>query len=275
MGLFSGKKGIVMGIANEYSIAAAVAKYLSAEGAELGFNNLPDKEGRDRMAKRLQRVTDPLNTVFTMPCDVNDDDQLNAFFAEAKEKMGQIDFFVHSIAYAPIDDIKCRTIDVSREGFKVAMESSVYSMMATSRRAVELMPNGGSVLTMTYFGGEKVVGGYNLMGLCKAALEASVRYLAYDLGPQNIRVNALSAGPIKTLAASAVGDFSDMLSLNAAVSPNGRNVTTEEVAKASAFLLSDMSTATTGEVMHVDCGYNIMGSPGYAVDRWEKMKKGT
>lgn len=272
MGLFTGKKGIIMGIANEYSIAAAVAKYLSEEGAEIGFNNLPDKEGRDRMAKRLKRVTDPLNTAFTMPCDVTNDDQLNSFFAMAKEKMGKIDFFVHSIAYAPLEDIKCKTVDVSRAGFKEAMDISVYSMLATTQRASELMSDGGSIVTMSYFGGEKVVGGYNLMGLCKAALESSVRYLAYDLGPQNIRVNSVSAGPIKTLAASAVGDFSEMLGLNAAVSPNGRNVTTEEVAKASAFLLSDMSTATTGENMHVDCGYNIMGSPGYAVDRWEKMR---
>lgn len=269
MGLFSGKKGIVFGVANEYSIAAYVAKYLSDEGAELGFNHLPDKEGRDRMARRLKRVTDPLNTKFTLPCDVTSDEDLDRFFELAKSEFGEIDFIVHSVAYAPIDDIKCRTVDVSRAGFKEAMDISVYSFMAVMKRAEQLMPNGGSAVTMTYFGGEKVVGGYNLMGVCKAALDSAMRYLAFDLGPKDIRVNAISAGPIKTLAASAVGDFSEMLALNAAVAPTGKNCNQDDVAKAAGYLLSDMSTAVTGELMHVDCGYNIMGSPGYAVERMQ------
>jgi enoyl-[acyl-carrier protein] reductase I len=267
MGMFDGKKGVIMGIANEYSIAANVAQKLSAEGAELGFNHLPDKEGKDRMAKRLQRVTEPLNTKFGIPCDVTSDEDLDRFFARVKEEFGTIDFLVHSIAYAPIDDIKCRTADVSRAGFLEAMNISCYSLMAVAKRAEELMPNGGSIVTMTYFGGEKVVGGYNLMGVCKAALDSATRYLAYDMGPKQIRVNAISAGPIKTLAASAVGDFSQMLGLNAAYAPNGKNCTPDDVGNSSLFLLSDMSAATTGEILHVDCGYNIMGGPGYAVER--------
>lgn len=267
MGLFDGKKGIIMGVANEHSIASAVAKFLSLEGAELGFNHLPDKEGKDRMAMRLKRVSDPLNTVFTRSCDVRSDEDIDAFFKEANEAMGSIDFLVHSIAYAPIEDIRCKTVDVTRAGFLEAMNTSVYSLLAVARKASEMMVNGGSIATMTYFGGEKVVGSYNLMGVCKAALESATRYLAYDLGPKNIRVNSISSGPIKTLAASAVGDISKMLKLNAAVAPNGRNVKSEEVAKSAGYLLSDLSTGTTGENLHVDCGYNIMGSPGYAVER--------
>jgi enoyl-[acyl-carrier protein] reductase I len=267
MGLFTGKKGIVMGVANEFSIASGIAKVLAAEGATLGFNHLPDKEGRDRMAKRAAKVADPLGVKFVRPCDVTSEDDVKAFFGEVKAHFGHIDFFVHSIAYAPLEDIRCATIDASREGFKVAMDISVYSFIATAREAAKLMPDGGSIATMSYFGGERVVGGYNLMGVCKAALEQATRYLAFDLGPKRVRVNAVSAGPIKTLAASAVGDFSQMLGLYAAVSPMGRNVTQEEVGKATAFLLSDLSSATTGEIMHVDGGYNIMGSPGHAVER--------
>jgi enoyl-[acyl-carrier protein] reductase I len=267
MGLFTGKKGIVMGVANEYSIASGVSKRLSEEGAELGFSHLPDKEGRDRMAKRVHRVTDNLNTTFVAPCEVTDDESVKGFFELTEKKMGAIDFFVHSIAFAPLEDIKCATIDASREGFKTAMDISVYSFICTARYAARLMADGGSIVTMSYYGGEKVVFGYNLMGVCKSALESSVRYLAFDLGPKNIRVNAISAGPIKTLAASAVGDFSHMLGLNAAVSPNGKNVSTEDVGKAASFLLSDLAPSTTGEVLHVDCGYNIMGSPGHAIER--------
>jgi enoyl-[acyl-carrier protein] reductase I len=267
MGMFSGKKGIIMGVANEFSIAAGIAKFLRAEGAQLGFNHLPDKDGKDRMAKRLQRVAVPLDAKLMRSCDVTDDRDVAAFFAEVKEVMGNIDFLVHSIAYAPIDDIRCATIDASREGFKIAMDISVYSLIAVTREAAKLMPEGGSIATMTYFGGERVVGGYNLMGICKSALDSTMRYLAYDLGPKNIRVNAVSAGPIKTLASSAVGEFSSMLQLNAALAPSGRNIGLEDVAKATAFLLSDLASSTTGEILHVDGGYNIMGSPGHAIER--------
>jgi len=267
MGLFTGKKGIIMGVANEYSIAAGVAKVLHDEGAKLGFNHLPDKEGRDRMAKRVQRVAEPLGATFIKSCDVNIDQDVIDFFAKVKEEFGTIDFLVHSIAYAPLDDIRCSTIDVSREGFRIAMDTSVYSFIIAAREAAKLMGPGGSMVTMSYFGGEKVVGGYNLMGVAKSALDMAMQYLAYDLGPRNIRVNAVSAGPIKTLASSAVGEFSAMLKLNSAVSPIERNITTEEVGKATAYLLSDWASATTGEVHHVDCGYNIMGSPGHAIER--------
>jgi enoyl-[acyl-carrier protein] reductase I len=267
VGLFSGKKGIIMGVANEYSIAAGVAKVLANESAQLGFNHLPDKEGRDRMMKRVQRVSEPIGVKFVKPCDVNSDDDVKAFFKEVKDEFGTIDFLVHSIAYAPLEDIRCPTLEASREGFKIAMDTSVYSFITVAHHASKLMADGGSMVTMSYFGGERVVGGYNLMGLCKSALEMATKYLAYDLGPKNIRVNAVSAGPIKTLASSAVSDLSQMLTLNAAIAPLGRNVTTEEVGKATAYLLSDLASATTGEVLHVDGGYNIMGSPGHAVER--------
>ncbi len=266
MGLFSGKKGIVMGIANQHSIAAGVAEFLHKEGAELGFSHLPDERGR--MEARLRKVVDHMEPKLVKACDANKDEDIEAFFAAAKETYGQIDFFVHSIAFAPSEDIRCATIDASREGFKVAMETSCYSFIATARAASELMSAGGSMVTMSYYGGEKVVGGYNLMGLAKSALESATKYLAFDLGPKGIRVNAVSAGPVKTLAASAIGDFSQMLNMNAGIAPLGRNVTSEEVGKASAFLLSDLSSATTGEVLHVDSGYNIMGNPGHAFDRW-------
>jgi enoyl-[acyl-carrier protein] reductase I len=267
MGLFAGKKGVIMGVANEYSIASGVAKFLHEHGATLGFSHLPDKEGRNRMEQRVRRVADPLNAAFVLPCDVANDDDIDRFFAEVKERFGAIDFFVHSIAFAPLEDIRCATVDASRQGFHVAMDISVYSFIATARRAAALMPHGGSMVTMSYFGGERVVDGYNLMGVCKAALESATTYLANDLGPKNIRVNALSAGPIKTLASSAVGEFSDMLKLNAAIAPMGRNVSTEEVGKSAGYLLSDLASATTGEILHVDCGYNIMGSPGHAIKR--------
>jgi enoyl-[acyl-carrier protein] reductase I len=267
MGLFSGKKGVVMGVANEYSIATAVAKFLADEGATMAFSHLPDKEGRDRMLKRVQRVAEPLGVSFLRPCDVNSDDDIKQFFAEVQKDFGNIDFFVHSIAYAPLDDIRCATIDASREGFRVALDTSCYSFIATAREAAKLMPDGGSMVTMSYFGGEKVIGGYNLMGVAKAALEMATRYLAFDLGPKNIRVNAVSAGPIKTLASSAVGDFSAMLKLHGAIAPLGRNVTSEEVGKATGFLLSDLATSMTGDVLHVDGGYHIMGSPGHAFER--------
>ena len=267
MGLFTGKRGVIMGVANEYSIASAVAKFLVGEGAQLAFSHLPDKDGRDRMLKRVQRVANPLGVAFLKPCDVNSDDDIRTFFIEVQRDFGNIDFFVHSIAYAPIDDIRFATIDASREGFRVALDTSCYSFIATAREAAKLMPDGGSMVTMSYLGGEKVVGGYNLMGVAKAALEMATRYLAYDLGPRNIRVNAVSAGPIKTLASSAVGDFSSMLKLHSSIAPLGRNVTSEEVGRVTGFLLSDLATSMSGDVLHVDGGYHIMASPGHALER--------
>lgn len=265
VGLFTGKKGIIMGVANEHSLASGVAQFLKNEGAELGFSHLPDKEGGPaKMLRRVMRVAEPLGVTFVRPCDVTNDNDITRFFGEVKEQFGSIDFLVHSIAFAPLDDIRCSTVDASRAGFLQAMDISVYSFIATARAAAGLMNRGGSMATMTYYGGERVVGGYNLMGVCKAALEASTKYLAWDLGPKGIRVNAVSAGPVKTLAASAVGDFGDMLSLYEAVSPMGRNITSEEVGRSTGFLLSDLASATTGEILHVDCGYHVMGSPGRA-----------
>lgn len=267
MGLFTGKKGIIMGVANDHSIAWSIAKALHQEGAEIGFNHLPDKEGRNRMERRLKSLAEPIGSKLMEPCDVADDEQIKSFFGKVREIYGSIDFFVHSIAFAPLDDIRCATLDASREGFKIAMDISVYSFLATAKAAAELMPNGGSIVAMSYFGGEKVVGGYNMMGVCKAALDMSIRYAAFDLGPKNIRVNGISAGPMRTLAASAVGEFHEMMRLYEAVSPMGRNITSEEVGNTAAYLLSGMSTATTGDVLHVDCGYHVMGSPGHAIDR--------
>ena len=267
MGLFSGKRGIIMGVVNEYSLATGVAKYLVEQGAELGFSHLPDKDGRDRMAKRVQRVAEPLNVKFVRPCDVSIDDDITRFYSEVGESFGPIDFVLHSIAFAPLEDLRCPTIESSREGFRLGMDISVYSFIAVARAAAKVMNNGGAMVTMSYFGGERVIDGYNMMGVCKAALEMATRYLAFDLGPRGIRVNALSAGPMKTLAASAVGDFSRMLNAHAKGSPMLRNITQDDVGKTCGFLLSEMSSGTTGEVLHVDCGYSIMGSHEFVEER--------
>jgi enoyl-[acyl-carrier protein] reductase I len=253
-----------MGIANESSLATSVAKYLKAEGAELGLSYQPDKPGRDWNIQRVKTATEGMSPLFTLPCDVTDDASLKYFFSEVGGEMGAIDFLVHSIAYAPPEDLKHTTLDASREGFHVAMDVSCYSLIACAREAAALMPSGGAIGTLTFFGGEKVVGGYNLMGVCKAALDMAVRYLAYDLAPRNIRVNAVSAGPVKTQSLGVFGDLSDHVK---AISPQGRSITGDDVARAMGFLLSPLASATTGELMHVDGGYHFMGSPGYAFER--------
>src|SRR5437868_11858077 len=262
MGLFTGKKGLILGVANDFSIAWAIAKKLHAEGAELGFTHLPG----DKMERRVRKLAEPIGARLITPCDVQQDADVARVFAQARETFGTLDFVLHSIAFAPVDDLRCAFVNASREGFKTAMEISVYSLAIVARRAAESMPNGGSIVTLTYFGGERVVAGYNLMGVCKAALDMSVRYLAYDLGPKKIRVNAVSAGPVKTLAASAVGDSDKLAGLYEAVSPMGRNVERDEVGSAGMFLLSDLASGISGEILHVDCGYNVMGSPGRAIE---------
>ena len=262
MGLFTGKKGLVLGVANEFSIAWAISKRMLDEGAEIGFTHLPG----EKMERRVRKLADPIGAKLITPCDVQSDDDVARVFREAGETYGSLDFVLHSIAFAPREDIECPFVNASREGFKTAMDISVYSLAVVARNAAPLMPNGGSILTLTYFGGERVVSGYNLMGVCKAALDMSVRYLAYDLGAKNIRVNALSAGPVKTLAASAVGDHDKLAGLYEAVSPMGRNITRDEVGAAGMFLLSDLASGISGEITHVDCGYNVMGSPGRAVE---------
>lgn len=267
MGILAGKKGIIMGVANQHSIAAGVADFLTAEGAEIGYSFLPDETGK--MEKRIRRVVDKWEPKLVAPCDVNSDESLDEFFAKVKETYGSIDFLIHSIAFAPGEDIKCPTVEASRKGFAIAMESSAYSLITASRRASELMTDGGSIVAMSYFGAEKVLAGYNLMGLAKSALECGVRYLAYDLGPQNIRVNAISAGPIKTLASSGIGGISKMLKLNADIAPLQRNVNQAEVGKSTGYLVSDLASGVTGEILHVDGGYSIMGGPGRAIETWD------
>ncbi len=262
MGLFTGKKGLVLGVANDFSIAWAITRKLLDEGAEVGFTHLPG----DKMERRVRKLADPIGAKLVTPCDVQKDEDVARVFDEARKTYGTLDFVLHSIAFAPIDDIKCNFVDASREGFRTAMDISVYSLAIVARHAAESMPDGGAIETLTYFGGERVVSGYNMMGVCKAALDAAVRYLAFDLGPRKIRVNAVSAGPVKTLAASAVGDFDKLAGLYEAVAPLGRNITREEVGAAGMFLLSDLASGITGEILHVDCGYNVMGSPGRAIE---------
>jgi enoyl-[acyl-carrier protein] reductase I len=262
MGLFSGKKGLILGVANDYSIAWAITQKLVEEGAELGFTHLPG----EKMERRVRRTVDSIGPKLLVPCDVQKDEDIAATFAAAKDTFGTLDFVLHSIAFAPLDDLKCPFVKASRDGFKLAMDISVYSLVAVSRYASELMPEGGSIVTLTYYGGEKVVPGYNMMGVCKAALDASVKYLAYDLGTQKIRVNGVSAGPVKTLAASAIGDSDKLAGLYEAISPMKRNITREEVGSTGMFLLSDLASGISGEILHVDCGYNVMGSPGQAME---------
>lgn len=268
MGLFSGKKGLVLGVVNDYSIAWSISQRLLAEGADVGFTFLPG----EKMERRVRKTVEPTGTKFIHPCDVGKDEDVASAFAAAGQVYGSLDFVLHSIAFAPIEDLKCPFVQASREGFKTAMDISVYSLAAIARAAAPFMPQGGAIATLTYFGGERVVSGYNLMGVCKAALDASVRYLAYDLGPKKIRVNAVSAGPVKTLAASAVGDSDKLAGLYEAVSPLGRNIERDEVGAAGMFLLSDLATGITGEILHVDCGYNVMGSPGRAIDAARERK---
>ena len=273
MGLFNGKKGVIMGVANEYSIATGVAKVLAAEGATLGFSHLPDVDGRGRMEHRVRRAIDSLNPAFILPCDVTKDEDVEVFFGKVREHFGQIDFFVHSIAYAPMDDIRCPTLNASRKGFLEAMDISAYSFLVTARHASAMMSEGGSMITMTYIGGEKVIPGYNLMGVCKAALEACVKYVAFDLGPKGLRVNGLSAGPIRTLAASGLGDLKSMLAINAAIAPLGKTTSQEDVGRTAAFLLSNWAGSITGENVHVDCGFHTIGSPNHAIDKLAEISK--
>lgn len=265
MRLFEGKKGLILGVANDRSIAWAIADKLFEEGAEIGFSHLPDRPDDDRQ-KNKRRVEKCLEksdgeAKFLLPMDVQKDEDITAIVDAAKKEFGQIDFLLHSIAFADRADLQRDTVETSREGFKMAMDISVYSFIAVANAAKEIMSERSAMACMTYFGGEKIVPGYNVMGICKAALEASTRYLAYDLGPKGIRVNALSAGPLKTLAGSAAG-VGEMLKMYEHVAPLGRNVTHDEVGRTGAFLLSDMSDGITGEVLHIDGGYNAMGSPG-------------
>jgi len=271
MGLFEGKKGLILGVANDRSIAWAIAKEIMQSGGECGFTHLPDKpeDTKKKNCRRVSKCTDAYSdsTKFLVPLDVTNDEDIATVMKTAADTFGKIDFMLHSIAFATLDDLRKDTVETSREGFKLAMEISAYSLLAVCNAAKDVMNDGGSILTMTYFGGEKCVPGYNVMGVCKAALDASMRYAAFDLGKRGIRVNALSAGPLKTLASSAVG-AKGMEALYEHMSPLGRNITHDEVGRTGAFLLSPMSDGITGELLHIDAGYNMMGSPGRLLDKF-------
>lgn len=269
MGLFDDRKGLILGVANEHSIAWSIADFVMAEGGRCGFTHLPDRPDDDRQRNRrrvAQLVEGQPRAEFLMPLDVSKDDDLARLASAAAERFGSIDFVLHSIAYAKMDDLKVDTVDTSRDGFLLAMEISAYSLVAVARALRPHMANPSSLLTMTYFGGEKAVPGYNVMGVCKAALDSFVKYLAFDLGPQGIRVNACSAGPLRTLAGRGAG-VDDMLPLYEMMAPLGRNITHEEVGRVGGFLLSHLSGGITGEILHVDGGYNVMGSPGRLLDK--------
>ena len=243
-----------MGLANNRSIAWGISRSLAAQGAELAFTF----QG-EALEKRVRPLAAELGSDIVVPCDVGEMASIDSAFAAIEKEWPTIDFVVHAIAFADKDELNGRYVDTSPENFKTSMFISCYSFTAVAQRAEKMMPNGGSLLTLTYYGAEKVMPHYNVMGVAKAALEASVRYLAVDLGKDNIRVNAISAGPIKTLAASGIGDFRYILKWNEYNSPLRRTVTTEEVGDTGLYLLSDLSRAVTGEVLHVDSGYHIVG----------------
>ena len=250
----AGKTAVVFGLANKRSIAWGIAQKLHEAGATLAicYQN-------ERMKLEAQSLIDELPGAQGFQCDVSSDEQIEKLFVAIKEKFGKIEILVHAVAFAPAEDLRGDFINTSRDGFRVAMDVSVYSLITVSRAAAPLMTEGGSILTLSFYASEKVVPHYNVMAVAKAGLECTVRYLAYSLGPKNIRVNAISAGPIKTLAARGVGDLGDMMRAHAERAPLHRNVDQLEVGGTALFLASDLSSAITGEIMYVDCGYNVMG----------------
>jgi enoyl-[acyl-carrier protein] reductase I len=253
-GLMAGKRGLIMGVANDKSIAWGIAQACREHGAELGFTY----QG-DALKKRVQPLAASLGSDIVLPCDVGDPGSIDAVFAELGQRWSRLDFLLHAIAYADKNELKGRYVDTSAENFARSLNISCYSFTAVAQRAEKMMDAGGSLLTLTYYGAEKVMPHYNVMGVAKAALETSVRYMAMDLGPKGIRVNALSAGPIRTLAASGIGDFRYILKWNELNSPLRRNVTQDEIGRAGMYLCSDLSSGVTGECHHVDCGYHVVG----------------
>ncbi|MCE9506737.1 MAG: enoyl-ACP reductase FabI [Alphaproteobacteria bacterium] len=252
--IMKGKRGLIMGVANDRSIAWGIAETVHRHGAELAFTF----QG-EALEKRVRPLADSVGSKIVVPCDVTDPKSIDATFAAIEKEWGGLDFLVHAIAYSDKNELDGMYLDTSRDNFLKTMDISVYSFTAVAQRAVPLMKNGGSLVTMTYHGAERVMPHYNVMGVAKAALEASVRYLASDVGKNNIRVNAISAGPIKTLAASGIGDFRYILKWNELNSPLRRNITTQEVGGAGLFLLSDLGSGVTGEILYVDSGYNTIG----------------
>jgi enoyl-[acyl-carrier protein] reductase I len=252
--LMKGKRGLIMGVANHHSLGWGIAKLLANQGAELAFTYQAEP-----LKKRIMPLAESVNSDFVLECDVTNEESLKKVFSDLKNKWDKIDFVVHSIAFADREALKGQYVATSRDNFLQALDISCYSFTAVCRHAAPLMTEGGAFVTMSYYGAEKVIPRYNVMGVAKAALEASVRYIASDLGEQNIRVNAISAGPVKTLAASGISDFKYMQKWNEENSPLKRNITHEEVGKAGLYLLSDLSSGITGEIHYVDGGYNVMG----------------
>jgi enoyl-[acyl-carrier protein] reductase I len=256
MKLLEGKKVLIFGIANQRSIAWGIAKIFHEQGAEIGFSY-----GIPQLEKRVRPLAEEIGVEFVEMCDVSSDDAIDAVFEKAEAHFGKIDVLVHSVAYAPREELMGSFLDTTRAGFAQALDISAYSLIALSRRAVPLMTDGGSIVCMTYYGAEKVIPHYNTMGVAKAALEATTRYLAADLGPQNIRVNAISAGPIKTLSAGGIAGFRKMLKYTEERNPLRRNVDQEEVGRSALYLCSELGSGVTGEVLHVDAGYHVLGMP--------------
>jgi enoyl-[acyl-carrier protein] reductase I len=252
--LMAGKRGLIMGLANDKSIAWGIAKACADAGAELAFSY----QG-DALKKRVDPLAEQLGSKIVLPCDVSDADSMDKLFDGLKEHWDQLDFVVHAIGFSNKNELRGRYVDTSRDNFAMTMDISVYSFTAIMQRAEKMMKDGGSALTLTYYGAEQVMPHYNVMGVAKAALEASVKYLAEDLGKDGIRVNAISAGPIKTLAASGIGDFRYIMKWNEYNSPLRRNVTIDDVGKSALYLLSDLGSGTTGENLHVDAGYHVVG----------------
>ena len=252
--IMAGKRGLIMGVANDRSLAWGIARAAAAHGASLAFTY----QG-DALQKRVRPLAESVGSTLLMPCDVSDDASIDATFETLEKSWGGLDFVVHAIAFSDKDELKGHYINTSRSNFIRTLDISCYSLTGVAQRAVPLMRDGGSILTLTYYGAERVMPHYNVMGVAKAALEASVRYLAVDLGGAGIRVNAISAGPIKTLAASGIGDFRYILRWNELNSPLRRNVDIDDVGGAGVYLLSDLSAGVTGEIHHVDCGYNTVG----------------
>src|SRR5438045_642148 len=256
MGLLDGKKALIFGVANDHSIAWGIAQAFHAQGASIGFSSV-----ESLIEKRVRPLATRLGSTFVEPCDVQNDDQIRAVFERWREREGSLDILVHALAFAKREDLDGEFANTSRDGFALALDVSAYSLVALVREARPLMRPGSSILTLTYYGAEKVVAHYNVMGVAKAALEACVRYLAADLGPSGIRVNAISAGPIRTLAAAGIAGFKSMYGTFAEVAPLRSNITIDDVGGTAAYLASDLARAVTGEVIYVDGGFNVLGVP--------------
>ena len=256
MGLLDGKKALIFGVANDHSIAWGIAQALHAQGATLGFSSI-----EMLIEKRVRPLAESVGSTFVEPCDVQKDDDIERVFARWRNEQGQLNILVHALAFARREDLDGRFVDTSRDGFALALDVSAYSMVALARAAAPLMTNGGSMMTLSYYGAEKVVANHNVMGDAKAALEASVRYLAADLGPQNICVNAISAGPIRTLAASGIAGFKTMYGKFKDIAPMRQNISIDDVGGTAVYLASDLSRNVTGETVYVDGGFNVLGVP--------------